>query len=214
MNTKESITKACDRAAKDYAAALWNELEGKPFDQIILRWFATQIPPDETVLEIGCGPGEVSGFLQRQGAKCLGTDISTQMIETARAYFPEVRFEVQDFFQLGYDDDTFCGVVGFYAIVNLVLEEVQAVLAEVKRVLKREGFFLFSFHIDEGEEKAEVENFFNQEGNALTFYYFKVDDVRALVERVGFEVVDILIRYPYKDVEYQSKRAYFVVRKG
>jgi len=43
---------------------------------------------------------------------------------------------------------------------------------------------------------------------------FKVDDVRALVERTGFKVVDILIRYPYKDVEYQSKRAYFVVRKA
>jgi ubiquinone/menaquinone biosynthesis C-methylase UbiE len=213
VNTKKSITEAYDRAAKDYATAMWDELERKPFDQIILRWFAAQIPPDETVLEIGCGPGEVSGYLHRQGVKCLGTDISTQMIESAREYFPQVRFEVQDFLQLGYDDDAFCGVVGFYAIVNLDLEEVKALLVEVKRVLKREGLFLFSFHIDEGEEKTEVKNFFNQEGNALTFYYFKVDDVKALVESVGYQVVDILIRYPYKGVEYQSKRAYFVVKK-
>jgi ubiquinone/menaquinone biosynthesis C-methylase UbiE len=214
MNTKESIAKAYDRAAKDYAAALWNELEGKPFDQIILRWFATQIPAGETVLEIGCGPGEVSGYLQRFGVTCLGTDISTQMIEAARAYFPEVQFEVQDFFRLEYADDTFCGVVGFYAIVNLVLEEVQAVLVEVQRVLKPGGLFLLSFHIDEGQERADVEHFFNHEGNALTFYYFKVDDVKALLESAGYQVVDILIRYPYKDVEYPSKRAYFVVRKA
>ena len=213
MNTKKSITTAYDRAAKDYAAALWNELEGKPFDQLILRWFATQIPSGETVLEIGCGPGEVSGFLQRQGVKCLGTDISAQMIEAAREYFPEVQFEVQDFFRLGYDDDAFCGVVGFYAIVNLVLEEVRAMLVEVQRVLKHAGLFLFSFHIDEGEAKIDVENFFNHEGNALTFYCFNVDDVKALVESAGYQVVDILIRYPYKDAEYPSKRAYFVVRK-
>jgi ubiquinone/menaquinone biosynthesis C-methylase UbiE len=213
MNTKESIAKAYDRAARDYAAAMWNELEGKPFDQIILRWFATQIPPEETVLEVGCGPGEVSGFLHRQGVKCLGTDISMQMIEAAREYFPEVQFEVQDFFRLGYDDDTFCGVVGFYAIVNLALEEVRAMLVEVKRVLKPAGLFLFSFHVDQGEAKIDVENFFNHEGNALTFYCFNVDDVKALVESAGFQVVDILIRYPYKDVEYPSKRAYFVVRK-
>ncbi len=151
--------------------------------------------------------------MNRQGVKRLGTDISSQMVKAARDYFPEMKFEAQDFFQLGYDDGSFCGVVGFYAIVNLVLEEVQAVLVEVKRVLKRGGLFLFSFHIDEGQEKAEVEDFFNQEGNALTFYYFKVDDVKALVERAGYQVVDILIRYPYTDVEYQSKRAYFVVRK-
>lgn len=214
MNTKQSITKAYDRAAKEYAAIMWNEFEGKHFDQIILRWFATQIPPDETVLEVGCGPGEVSGFLQRQGVRCLGTDISPQMVEAARGYFPEVRFEVQDFFQLGYGDNAFCGVVGFYAIVNLVLEEVRAMLVEVKRVLEPGGLFLFSFHIDEGEEKTEVTNFFNHEGSALTFYYFKADDVKALVERVGFQVIDILIRYPYNSVEYPSKRAYFVVRKA
>lgn len=213
MNTKESIVKAYDWAAKEYAALMWNEFERKHFDQIILRWFATQIPSDETVLEIGCGPGEVSGYLQRFGVKCLGTDISTQMIEAAREYFPEVQFEVQDFFRLEYDDNAFCGVVGFYAIVNLVLEEVRAVLVEVQRVLKREGLFLFSFHVDEGEEKVDVENFFKQEGNTLTFYYFKVDDVKALVEGAGYQVLDILIRYPYQDVEYPSKRAYFVVRK-
>lgn len=213
MNTKESIAKAYDRAAMDYAAIMWNEFERKHFDQIILRWFATQIPPDETVLEIGCGPGEVSGYLQRFGVKCLGTDISEQMVANARKYFPQVCFEVQDFFRLGYGDGSFCGVVGFYAIVNLASEEVKAVLVEVKRVLKRDGLFLFSFHIDEGEEKVEVENFFNHEGTALTFYYFNVDDVKAWVESLGFEVIDILIRYPYKSVEYQSKRAYFVVRK-
>jgi ubiquinone/menaquinone biosynthesis C-methylase UbiE len=213
VNTKKSITKAYDLAAKDYAAAMWNELERKPFDQIILKWFASQIPSTETVLEIGAGPGEVSGYLNHLGVKSIGTDISKQMLENARKYFPQVRFEVQDFFQLSYDDGSFCGVVGFYAIVNLVLEEIKAMLVEVKRVLKSEGLFLFSFHIYEGEEKTEVKNFFNQEGNDLTFYSFKVDDVKELVESAGYQVVDILIRYPYKDVEYQSKRAYFVIKK-
>lgn len=35
MNTRESITKAYDRAAKDYATVMWNELDRKLFDQII-----------------------------------------------------------------------------------------------------------------------------------------------------------------------------------
>lgn len=214
MNTKESIAKAYDRAANDYAAALWNELDKKSFDQIILNWFAAQIPPGGAVLEIGAGPGEVSGHLARLGVQCLGTDISEQMIENARKFFPQVQFEVQDFFHLSYEDDSFCGVVGFYAIVNLTLEEIKTVLLEVKRVLRSDGIFLFSFHIYEGEEKTEVKSFFNQEANELTFYYFKVDDVKELVESAGYQVLDILIRYPYKDVEYQSKRAYFVVRKS
>ena len=213
MNTKASIAKAYDRAADEYAAAFWDELEKKPFDQMILNWFAAQIPQGETVLEIGAGPGEVSGYLAHLGTKSLGTDISERMIENARKYFPQVQFEVQDFFRLSYEDDTFFEVVGFYAIVNLMPEEVRLVLAEVKRVLKRNGIFLFSFHIYEGEEKTEVGNFLSRDANELTFYYFKVDDVKEMVENAGYQIVDILIRYPYKDVEYPSKRAYFIVRK-
>ncbi len=214
MNTRKSIAEAYDRAADAYAAALWNELEGKPFDRILLNWFETQIPEGETILEIGCGPGEVSGYLCALGAKCLGTDLSERMIENAKRLFPGVQFELQDFFSLSYPDSSFWGVVAFYAIVNLTLPEIELVLGEIRRVLKDDGILLFSFHIFDGEEQSEVANFFDQEGNRLTFYYFRVDEIKALVERAGYRIVDILIRYPYKDAEYQSKRAYFVARRG
>lgn len=36
MNTKDSIKQAYDRAAAGYAAALWNELDGKPLDRKLL----------------------------------------------------------------------------------------------------------------------------------------------------------------------------------
>jgi ubiquinone/menaquinone biosynthesis C-methylase UbiE len=213
MNTKESITKAYDQAAQEYAAKFWDELNKKPFDRMLLERFAAQILEGETILEIGCGPGEVSGYLHSQGMICLGTDISERMIESARKYFPKVRFEVQDFFQLGYPDNGFGGVVGFYAIVNLLMPEIEALLREVKRVLKSGGQFLFSFHVYEGEEKTEVQDFLDQPDNPLTFYYFKVDELKELVEKVGYQVVDIMIRYPYPEVEYPSKRAYFLVKK-
>ncbi len=213
MNTKESIRQSYSQVAQAYAGAFWNELERKLFDRILLNWFATQIPAGESVLEIGCGPGEVAGFLTRAGVKCIATDHSAAMLENGRKYFPNVRFEVQDFFHLTYENDTFGGAVGFYAIVNLVLDEIKEVLAEVKRVLKNGGIFVFSFHIFEGEESKEVIDFLDKKIDPLAFYFFKVDDIKSLVEKVGYEILDILIRYPYKDVEYPSKRAYFVIKK-
>ena len=213
MNTKESITDAYNRVAKGYTETFWNELDRKPFDRMILSWFATQIPAGETILEIGCGPGEVSGFLTRAGVKCIATDLSEEMIENGKKVFPQVQFDVQDFFHLTYVEESFFGVAGFYATVNLVLDEIEMVLAEVKRVLKHGGLFLFSFHIFEGEEKIEVNEFLDQDIHTLTFYFFKVDDVITLLESAGYQICDILIRYPYQDVEYQSKRAYFVVKK-
>ncbi len=219
MNTKDSIRKAYDLCADDYAGAFWNEFDKKHFDRcIMLPWFAGQFGPDDRVLEIGAGPGEVSAFLSQRGVQCTATDLSPQMIENAKKYFsggdfPNIRFEVQDFTRLTYPDESFAGVIGYYAIVNLTMDEIQTALAEVKRVLKPGGLLLFTFHIFEGNEKDDVANFFNKEGGTLTFYYHKVDEMKALVETLGYQVIDILVRRPYPGAEFQSQRAYFLVRK-
>lgn len=213
MNTKYEISKAYNLAADEYSLNLLNELAGKNFDQMILNWYASQIPKDETILEIGAGPGQISGYLQKQGVNCIGTDISPKMVKNAKKNFPNIDFEVQDFFDLTYIDNTFFGVVGFYAIVNYALENIQPIFEEMKRVLKQSGLFLFSFHIFDGEEKTHVQKFFNQEGSELTFYNYKVDEMKKLVSSLGFEIIDIIIRYPYEGNEFSSKRSYFVLRK-
>ncbi len=212
MNTKESITRAYDRASDSYAEAFWNELDKKHFDRIILGWFAEQAPKDQKILEIGCGPGEISGFLAGRGASCIGTDISPRMIENARRYFPAAAYEVRDFFNLGFADNSFTRIVAYYAIVNLTMEEIERAFTEVRRVLAPGGLFLFTFHIFEHEDRTDVAGFMAPE-NALTFYYFKVDEMKELVQRLGFQVIDVLVRHPYPDVEYQSKRSYFILRK-
>ena len=214
MNTKQSIVKAYDHASAGYAAAFWNEFEGKPFDRMILRWLAERTRGGEPVLEIGCGPGEVSGFLTDLGVDCLGTDISSEMIENARRCFPKARFEIQDFFDVKYPDCSFSAVVAFYAIVNWKLDQLVPAFKEVRRVLRPNGFLLLSFHIREAEPTLEVDKFFDKDDSALTFYFFDVDDVRAALQQAGFICADTVIRYPYKDKEYQSKRAYIVARKS
>jgi ubiquinone/menaquinone biosynthesis C-methylase UbiE len=212
MNAKEKILGAYELASDKYADSFWDELTKKHFDRIILSWFALEKPREETILELGCGPGEISGFLASQGAECLGTDLSPRMIDNAKKYFPRARFEVQDFHRLSYESESFSRIVAYYAIVNLTMEEIEKAFVEVRRVLKTDGIFLFTFHIYEGEEKVDAKDFLVP-GNDLTFYFFKVDEMKTIVEKLGFKIVDILIRYPYPDAEYQSKRAYFILRK-
>ena len=213
MNTKNSIRAAYDHAAQEYAKRLWHELDGKPFDRLMLRWFAERVPASETILEVGAGPGEVAAFLMEQGATCLATDLSPEMVAVGKQCCPELDFEVQDFFNLSYEDESFTAVLAFYAIVNLQLEEVPAMLKEVFRVLKPGGLFFLSFHIKEEEDTVYVENFFSEEQNPLTFYYFDVEDVCDMLKETGFIPMETIIRYPYEGKEYGSKRAYIIVEK-
>lgn len=66
------------------------------------RYIASQISqePQKTILEIGCGTGEVSFWLaQATGLQVLGTDICAPFIEDAKAQYrlPNLKFEVLDF---------------------------------------------------------------------------------------------------------------------
>lgn len=213
MSTKNEIRSAYDKVAEQYGAQFWNEFEKKPFDRMLLDWYAANMPAQAEVLEIGCGPGEVSGYLHKAGVRCTGTDFSEKMIINARKYFPQVSFEVQDFFDMRYNAASYYGVVAFYAIVNLTLEEVRRVFTEVKRIMKPGGLFVFSFHILEEIDRLDVDDFFEVKFNPVTFYFFNVDEIKKMVEELGFRIADVLIRYPYPEVEYASKRAYFVLSK-
>ena len=208
------VRAAYDAVAEPYAAKFWDEIEKKHFDRIMLAWFASQIAPARRVLEIGTGPGEVSGYLDKLGVRCLGTDASPRMIECARRLFPSGEFQVEDFFRLSFDDESFPAVVAYYAIVNYPLAEVEAIFREVLRVLAPQGLFLFTFHVREAESEITVRSFLDQDIDPLTFYLFRVDEVKELVLRLGFHVVDILERHPYPDVEVATRRSYFVLRKA
>lgn len=214
MDFSSIVSKSYNLVAEEYALKFLEELDKKNMDKVVLNWYATQIPKDEVVLEVGTGPGEISGYLDNLGVKCIGTDISPAMIENAQKYFPNIKFEVADFFDFTYQDNAFYGAVGFYAFVNYPTEDLIHIFKEVKRVLKENGLFLFTFHIFEGEEKTYVQKFLEKEGSELTFYYFKVDEIKGIVEKLDFEIVDIIIRYPYDGIEFPSKRSYFILRKN
>jgi SAM-dependent methyltransferase len=49
------------------------------------RWFV----PGSAVLDVGCGEGEVAGWLAERGFRAMGVDIAPAAIARARARFPE-----------------------------------------------------------------------------------------------------------------------------
>jgi ubiquinone/menaquinone biosynthesis C-methylase UbiE len=67
------------------------------------EWSLTELPPRARVLDVGCGTGRPSAeLLAAAGHEVTGRDISSGMIEIARAQVPGARFEVADLRTLAF----------------------------------------------------------------------------------------------------------------
>jgi ubiquinone/menaquinone biosynthesis C-methylase UbiE len=205
-----NISDSYNRVATEYKAFI-NELDHKPLDREILSRFARMTIDQGKVYDLGCGPGHISAYLKKSGIDVNGVDISEGMIREAKITYKDIDFFVGNMFDLDVANDQLAGVVAFYSIVNIPQENLFEVFKEINRVIKPGGNFLISFHI--GNEKKQLTRFLDQDV-LMDFYFFEPDIILQILEKVGFVIDDVVIRYPYRGVEYQSKRAYILSTKN
>jgi len=81
--------------------------------QIIIKTLTAHLPPDATVLDVGCGNGIISRGIGSKGFKVLGIDVSEKAIEKARELnkLPNVKFEVISAEQLVSDGKKYQAVI-------------------------------------------------------------------------------------------------------
>jgi SAM-dependent methyltransferase len=207
--TQKQILDCYNKTAAAYAEELFDELKHKPFDRLLLSYFAKENKGKGKTLDLGCGPGQTTRFLHEQGLPdILGTDLSTAMVQKAIALSHSLHFEQADMLSLPYANNSFGSAIAFYAIVHFNEDELKKAFAEVRRVLKKGGQFLFSFHI--GSETIHRTELFGQEVD-IDFYFFETNALVDKAREAGFNTVDIIERYPYPEVEHQSKRAYILL---
>ena len=208
---KRQVQDTYDAVAAEYVERFYNELDHKPFDRMWLDRFAELTNGLGRVCDMGCGPGQIARYLQRCGADVFGADLSEEMLRQARRLNPTIEFQRQDMLTLTLPSDSLGGIAAFYAIVHFTLDEAEAAFQEFRRVLVPGGFVLIAFHI--GDERVHVEEFLGKRVS-VDFAFFQPDDIVQRLESAGLEVQEVTIRYPYKEIEYPSKRAYILAQKA
>jgi len=151
-----------DPVAEDYAREFANELDKKPFDRKMLDWLAEKVGAQERICDLGCGGGQVAGYLRSRGALVCGIDLSSEMIKQAQRLNPDIPFQRGDMLALtNVADDSFPGIAAFYSIIHIPRASVGAALREMKRVLRPGGKLLLTFHI--GQKIIHLDEWWNKQ---------------------------------------------------
>ncbi len=147
--------------AVNYARAAVQVGLWKSEESLITQYFK----PEAHLLELGCGGGRVGLGLWQRGYQYLTiTDFSPVMIEMTRGVFQQMapnhraRIEIANACSLQYANESFDGVI--FAFNGLMClrgrEDREKALPEIYRVLKKEGFFIFTANDREkGENTRE-----------------------------------------------------------
>ena len=211
MNSQEKVLHCYNQVADDYAADRWGELSKKHLDTLLLKEFAAVNKDKGLCADFGCGPGQTTRFLYDNGLKdIIGIDLSPAMVSAARRLSPEIKFETGDLLNIAYPSGYLGSAIAFYAIVHFTNDQIRKCFGEINRVLKTGGEFLFSFH--EGDEIVHYDKAHDKEVD-IDLFFFKTDDIIALLHETGFNIFEAIERRPHEDAKFKSRRAYIWAEK-
>ena len=92
---------------------------------------------DGVYLDIGCGTGNYTNEVAKQGIQIIGIDPSGKMLSEARQRNPKVDWQIGTAEEIDGSDETFDGIMASLTIHHWT--DLQKAFAELQRVLKADG---------------------------------------------------------------------------
>ncbi|MGK5742909.1 class I SAM-dependent methyltransferase [Micromonospora sp. URMC 103] len=139
-----------------------------------------------TVLDLGCGPGHITGHLRSRGVDATGIDMVPEFIAHARATHPDGEYHLGSIDKLDVADHSVAGILAWYSLIHLPPQSLDGVLAEFRRAMAPAGRLVVGIFV--GDEVAAFDH------KVATAYRWPVDGFSERLARAGFTEVERLLR--------------------
>lgn len=143
-----------------------------------------------TVLEIGCGPGNITQHLlrKRPDLNILGIDLAPNMIELAKVNNPTALFEVMDCRQIGTIAQKYDAIMCGFCLPYLSKEEMTKLIKDASQLLNPDGILYLS----------TMENDYSQSGfrkgssgDEIFMHYYRAEDLIQPLAENNFKIIDL-----------------------
>lgn len=174
-----------DRLAQLYADKYMDVAHYYP----ALQYFLQHCPLNADLLELGCGPGNVTVYLRdsRPDISIFATDLAPSMVALARKNVPGVRTGILDCRKISTLPEKFDAVMASFVLPYLSRDEVRRLIEDAGQGLRDRGILYLST-MEAGNELSGWES--GSKGDQVYINYYEYDFLRQLLNEHGFEVLD------------------------
>lgn len=109
-----------------------------------LKRLIPHLPPNASVLDLGCGCGIPVSQMLVEHFDVTGVDISPVQIQRARELIPTARFLCDDMSRITFPRHSFSAIVAFFVITHLPLHEQSLMLHKCRQWLKPGGYLMIT----------------------------------------------------------------------
>jgi SAM-dependent methyltransferase len=147
----DAVRDSYDRAADNYVEMGLGDVQTHPWLRAAIDVFADAVRDLGPVLDVGCGPGQVTAYLRERGVDASGVDLSPRMIEHARRLHPTCSFAVASVTELELGEDRWGGLMGWWSLFNLPRDVLPQVLAAYAEALVPGGQVIIATHVGDDD---------------------------------------------------------------
>ena len=169
------------------------------------------------ILDFGCGSGIYAKLLTKKGAKVKGFDLSPEMLAIAKKENPGLDLIEGSGYKIPFKEKF---DIVLASLVVHYLKDWNKMLREIKKVLKKEGYFIFSTGNPVAEAKKKItcgnetvkvlDGYFNEgkiygewknnkgKRMKISTYHKTYETIIKTLIKNGFEIVDYIDCFPLK----------------
>lgn len=151
-----------------------------PSDRQLIDTWASHV--SGRVLDAGCGPGHWTDYLSRYGLDVQGLDIVPEFLNTARARYPAVKFELGSIDAIDEPSDSLGGVLSWFSTIHHEPSQIVIPLTEFARVLHPGGTLLLGYF-----DGTEIEAF---DHAVVRAYRWPASELSAMLKDAGFDIIE------------------------
>ncbi len=167
-------------------AEIYNRLQySTDVSEEIIDFFLEEFS-GQSLLDVGCGPGNDTRVFVALGLNVLGIDLSECLLNIALKNVPQSSFLMMDMRRQAIRDASFDGLWVCSSFIHIPRVDAKSTFREFARVLRPYG--LIFVNVIEGERESMIKSGLYLDKERF-FVDYSVDKFRTLIEDAGFHIL-------------------------